>query len=156
MISIRRILAPTDFSDNSTRAVRYAAELAAKFEAELVLLHVVQDLALVLPDAVMPTPVATPNLDDMIAAAKTGIANLVGSLNLGALNPKAEVRVGSPATEIVAAAADLKADLLCVSTHGRTGLAHFLLGSVAEKIVRHAPCPVLSVRPKCKQLTGNG
>src|SRR6185437_14621592 len=100
MISIRRILAPTDFSDNSTRAVRYAAELAAKFEAELVLLHVVQDLALVLPDAVMPTAVATPNLDDMIAAAKTGIANLVGSLHLSELNPMAEVRVGSPATEI--------------------------------------------------------
>ena len=147
MISIRRILAPTDFSDNSTRGVRYAAELAEKFQAELVLLHVVQDLALVLPDAVMPTPVATPNLDDMIAAAKTGIANLVGKLDLGRLNPKAEVRVGVPAAEIVSAAGDLKADLLCVSTHGRTGLAHFLLGSVAEKIVRHAPCPVLSVRP---------
>jgi universal stress protein A len=104
-------------------------------------------LALVLPDAVMPTPVATPNLDDMIAAARTGIANLVAKLDLGRLNPKAEVRVGSPATEIVAAAGDLKADMLCVSTHGRTGLAHFLLGSVAEKIIRHAPCPVLTVRP---------
>jgi len=150
MITVRRILAPTDFSDNSAAAVRYAAELADKFQADLVLLHVVQDLALVLPDAVMPTPVATPNLDDMIAAAKTGISNLVGKLDLARLNPKAEVRVGSPATEIVAAAGDLKADLLCVSTHGRTGLAHFLLGSVAEKIVRHAPCPVLTVRPVAK------
>lgn len=150
MIAIQRILAPTDFSDNSTRAVRYAAELAEKFSSEMILLHVVQDLALVLPDAVMPTPVTTPNLDEMIAAARTGIANLIGSLHLEALKPRAEVRVGSPATEIVAAAADLKADLLCVSTHGRTGLAHFLLGSVAEKIVRHAPCPVLSVRPKSK------
>src|SRR5882762_7112487 len=150
MIAIRRILVPTDFSENSTRAVRFAAELAEKFQAEIVLLHVVQDLALVLPDAVMPTPVATPNLDDMISAAKTGIANLVTSLNLAHLNPKAEVRVGSPATEIVSAAGDLKADLLCVSTHGRTGLAHFLLGSVAEKIVRHAPCPVLTVRPTAK------
>jgi universal stress protein A len=131
MITVHRILAPTDFSDNSTRAVRFAAELADKFQADLVLLHVVQDLALVLPDAVMPTPVATPNLDDMIAAARTGIANLVAKLDLGRLNPKAEVRVGSPATEIVAAAGDLKADMLCVSTHGRTGLAHFLLGSVA-------------------------
>ena len=150
MITVRRILAPTDFSDNSTAAVRYAAELADKFQAEVVLLHVVQDLALVLPDAVMPTPVATPNLDDMIAAAKTGIANLVRELDLARLNPKSEVRVGSPATEIVAAAEDLKADLLCVSTHGRTGLAHFLLGSVAEKIIRHAPCPVLTVRPPVK------
>jgi nucleotide-binding universal stress UspA family protein len=147
MIAIRRILAPTDFSDNSKPAVRFAAELAEKFQAEFILLHVVQDLALVLPDAVMPTPVTTPNLEEMIAGAKTGIATLVASLNLGRLNPKAEVRVGSPATEIVAAAGDLKADLLCVSTHGRTGLAHFLLGSVAEKIVRHSPCAVLTVRP---------
>ena len=147
MITVHRILAPTDFSDNSMRAVRFAAELADKFGAELVLLHVVQDLALVLPDAVMPTPVATPNLDDMIAAARTGIANLVAKLDLGRLKPRSEVRVGSPATEIVAAAGDLKADMLCVSTHGRTGLAHFLLGSVAEKIIRHAPCPVLTVRP---------
>jgi nucleotide-binding universal stress UspA family protein len=152
MIAIRRILAPTDFSDNSAPAVRYAAELAEKFEAELVLLHVVQDLALVLPDAVMPTPVATPDLDEMIAAAKSGIANQVKDLDLARLNPKSEVRVGTPATEIVAAAEDLKADLLCVSTHGRTGLAHLLLGSVAEKIVRHAPasCPVLVVRPPAK------
>jgi nucleotide-binding universal stress UspA family protein len=117
-----------------------------------VLLHVVQDLALVLPDAVMPTPVATPDLDEMIAAAKTGVANIVARLDLGRLNPKSEVRVGTPATEIVAAAEDLKADLLCVSTHGRTGLAHLLLGSVAEKIVRHAPasCPVLVVRPPAR------
>ena len=147
MIALHRILVPTDFSENSNRAVRYAAELAEKFESEIVFLHVVQDLALVLPDAVMPTPVATPNLDDMIASAKTGIANLVTSLGLAKLNPKAEVRIGSPASEIVSAAADLKADLLCISTHGRTGLAHLLLGSVAEKIVRHAPCPVLTVRP---------
>ena len=150
MIAIRRILVPTDFSDNSNAAVRFAAELADKFAAEIVLLHVVQDLALVLPDAVMPTPVATPNLDDMIASAKTGIGNVVAALGLTRLNPKSEVRVGAPATEIVVAAGDLKADLLCISTHGRTGLAHLLLGSVAEKIVRHAPCPVLTVRPVAK------
>ena len=98
----------------------------------------------------MPTPVATPNLDDMIAAAKDGIATVARTLDLARLNPKAEVRVGTPATEIVAAADDLKADLLCISTHGRTGLAHLLLGSVAERIIRHAPpaCPVLVVRPQ--------
>ena len=147
MFAIKRILVPTDFSDNSERAVRYAAELAEKFQSEVVLLHVVQDLALILPDAVMPIAVATPDLNNMIASAKTGLANLVASLNLAHLNPKVEVRVGNPPSEIVSAASDLKADLLCISTHGRTGLAHFLLGSVAEKIVRHAPCPVLTVRP---------
>jgi nucleotide-binding universal stress UspA family protein len=150
MISIRRILVPTDFSDNSLAAVRYAAELADKFGAELVLLHVVQDVALVLPDAVMPTPVVTPDLTQMADAAKAGLAKIIDSQNLGRLNPRSEVRVGSPAAEIDAAAKDLKADLICVSTHGRTGLAHLLLGSVAERIVRYAPCPVLIVRPVAK------
>jgi nucleotide-binding universal stress UspA family protein len=150
MVSIRRILVPTDFSDNSARAVRYAAELADKFGSELVLLHVVQDLALVLPDAVMPTPIPTADLDQLMESAKAGLKAQVEALGLGRLNPKTEVRFGSPAGEIDAAAKDLAADLICVSTHGRTGIAHLLLGSVAEKIVRHAPCPVLIVRPTMK------
>ncbi len=147
MISIRRILAPSDFSDHSLPPVRYAAELADKFGAELVLLHVVQDLALVLPDAVMPTAVASPDVGAMMDAAKDGLTALVDRLGLARLNPRTEVRVGSPAGEITAAAADLKSDLICIGTHGRGGLAHMLLGSVAEKIIRHAPCPVLTVRP---------
>jgi nucleotide-binding universal stress UspA family protein len=150
MITIRRILAPTDFSDNALPAVRYAVELADKFAAELVLLHVVQDLALVLPDAVMATPVVSPDLAQLVTAARTGLANLIAAEKLGRLNPKVEVRIGAPAGEIVDAADELKCDLICVSTHGRTGLAHLLLGSVAEKIVRHAPCPVLTVRPAKK------
>jgi nucleotide-binding universal stress UspA family protein len=150
MVTIRRILAPTDFSDAGARAVRYAAELADKFGAELILLHVIQDLALVLPDAVMPTPLPTADLDHLTQSARTALQNQIAALNLGRLNPRAEVRYGSPAGEIVAAAKDLGADLICVSTHGRTGLAHLLLGSVAEKIVRHAPCPVLVVRPTQK------
>lgn len=147
MITIRRILAPSDFSDSSAPAVRYAAEMAEKFGAELVLLHVVQDLTLVVPDVMMPAPMAAPALDDMVAAARTGIAGLVEKLGLQRFAPKAEVRIGAPAAEIVAAAGELKADLLCIGTHGRTGLAHLLLGSVAERIVRHSPCPVLTVRP---------
>lgn len=148
MVSIKRILAPTDFDDCSIPTVRYAAELAEKFGSELILMNVIQDLALALPDAVMPTPVPAPVITQLIEAAKTGLANLVASENLGRLKPRMEVRVGSPAGEIVAAAHDLKADLLCIGTHGRGGLAHFLLGSVAEKIVRQAPCPVLTIRPQ--------
>jgi nucleotide-binding universal stress UspA family protein len=150
VVTIRRILAPTDFSDSSAPAVRYAAELADKFAAELVLLHVVQDLALVLPDAVMPTPMPSADLTQLIDAGRTGLANQIAALGLARLNPRAEVRVGSPYAEIDAAAKDLGADLICVSTHGRTGLAHLLLGSVAEKVVRHAPCPVLIVPSKAK------
>lgn len=144
MIPIRRILVPTDFTDHSLPPVRAAAELADKFGAELVLLHVVPDLAMALPDAVMPTP--APDLGGMMDAGKDGLANLIRTLDLGRLNPRAEVRVGAPAGEIVAAAADLKVDLICLGTHGRGGLAHWLLGSIAETIVRQAPCSVLTVR----------
>jgi nucleotide-binding universal stress UspA family protein len=147
MLPIKRILVPTDFGDCSTPALRLAVELADKFGAELVLLHVVQDLALAMPDAVMPTPVPGPDLGQLIEAGKTGLANLIEREQLGRLRPKMEVRVGSPVAEIVAAAGDLKADLLCVGTHGRTGLAHLLLGSQAERIIRESPCPVLTVKP---------
>ena len=147
MLPIRRILVPTDFGECSAPAVRLAAELADKFAAELILLHVVQDLALAMPDAVMPTPVPGPDLGQLIDAGKVGLANLIEREILSRLSPRTEVRVGSPVPEIVSAATDLKADLLCVGTHGRTGLAHLLLGSQAERIIREAPCPVLTVKP---------
>jgi universal stress protein A len=148
MITIRRILVPTDFSEHALPAVRYAAELADKFGAELILLHVVPDAVLALPDAVMPTPTPLADLDALTAAGKQGLANLIAAEKLESRHPRIEVRIGSPTAEIVAAANDLHADLLCIGTHGRSGLARVLLGSVAEHILRQAPCPVLTVRPK--------
>lgn len=148
MISIKRILVPTDFSDCALSAVRYAAELADKFAAELILLHVVPDTVLALPDAVMPTPVPSVNLDALTDAGKQGLANLIVSEKLERHRPRPEVRIGSPAGEIVAAARDLHADLVCIGTHGRGGIARVLLGSVAEHVLRQSPCPVLTVRPK--------
>lgn len=148
MISIKRILVPTDFSDCALPAVRYAAELADKFAAELILLHVVPDAVLALPDAVMPTPAPLADLSAMTDAGKTGLTNLIKTEKLESRHPRPEVRIGSPAQEIVAAAKDLHADLVCIGTHGRGGIARVLLGSVAEMVVRQAPCPVLTVRPK--------
>lgn len=147
MVSIRRILAPTDFSDRTSKAVRYAAELADKFGAELILLHVVPDAVLALPDAVMPAPLPAADLNSLTAGGKSGLKNVVAALGLERLNPRLEVRIGSPEQEITAAATDLGVDLVCVSTHGRDGLSRVLLGSIAEQVVRHAPCPVLTVRP---------
>lgn len=147
MKPIRRILVATDFGECSAPAVRLAAHLAEQLHAELVLLHVVQELTLAIPEAVMPTPVPGPDLAEAIAAARDGLQQLIRSERLEHLQPRTEVRVGSPVTEIVAAAKDLHADLLCVGTHGRTGLAHLLLGSQAERILREAPCPVLTVKP---------
>ncbi len=148
MIAIRRILVPTDFSACALPAVRYAAELADKFAAELILLHVVPDAVLALPDAVMPTPAPVADLDALTTAGKEGLTNLIAAEKLEGRHPRCEVRIGSPAAEIVAAASDLHADLVCVGTHGRGGIARVLLGSVAEHVVRQAPCPVLTVRSK--------
>ncbi|MFM8273008.1 MAG: universal stress protein [Gemmata sp.] len=147
MITISRILVPTDLSDCATCAVRYGAELAARFGAELVLLHVVPDTVLALPDAVMPAPAPLADLQELRAAGRAGLAHLVAALKLENRSPRAEVRLGSPGQEIVAAASDLHADLVCIATHGRGGLSRVILGSVAEQVVRHAPCPVLTVRP---------
>ena len=148
MISIRRILAPTDFSDHALPAVRYAIELADKLAAELILLHVVPDAVLALPDAVMPTPAPMTDLNELTEAGKAGLAKLIAAEKLELRRPRCEVRIGSPAVEIIAAAKDLHADLVCVATHGRGGLARVILGSVAEMVVRQAPCPVLTVRSK--------
>jgi nucleotide-binding universal stress UspA family protein len=148
MITIRRILVPTDFSDCALPAVRYAAELANKFGSELILLHVVPDAVLALPDAVMPTPTPLADLNALTDAGKQGLANLIAAEKLQERRPRSEVRIGSPAQEITAAATDLHADLVCIGTHGRGGLARVLLGSVAEHVLRQAPCPVLTVRSK--------
>jgi nucleotide-binding universal stress UspA family protein len=150
MIAIRRILVPVDFGGCTTCAVRHAAELADKFAAELILLNVVQDLAVPMPDAMMPTPVPGPAIPELIDAGKTGLRNLVASEKLERLHPRLEVRVGSPAGEIIAAASESNVDLICIGTHGRGGLAHFFLGSVAEKVVRQSPVPVLTVRPDAR------
>jgi nucleotide-binding universal stress UspA family protein len=87
-------------------------------------------------------------LQVLMDAGQQGLANLIASEKLESRHPRAEVRIGSPAAEIVAAASDLHADLVCIGTHGRGGLARVILGSVAELVVRQAPCPVLTVRPK--------
>jgi universal stress protein A len=148
MIGIRRILVPVDFDVCTSPTVRFAAELAEKFGAELILLNVVQDVSLAMADAVMPTPAPVSELTQLMDAAKSGLANLVNTEKLSRFHPRLEVRVGSPAGEIIAAASELKVDLVCIGTHGRRGIVHLILGSVAEKVVRQAPCPVLTIRPR--------
>ncbi len=146
MISIRRILVPVDLSGTSEHALVYAGELAEKLGAQLTILYVVPEPAAVLPDMMMPVPVATADVDDLTAAGQQSLAELIAAKNLGRLNPTAEVRLGDAGEEIVAAAKELNADMIVVGTHGRSGLKHLLLGSVADHVVRHAPCPGLTVR----------
>jgi nucleotide-binding universal stress UspA family protein len=146
VIDLRHILAPTDFSPPSDHALKYAAALAEKFGAELVLLHVVQDLGTFYPDPAMAAPAIGGGLDQLTAAVHAGFDRAIEEHHLQRLAPRREVREGAAAAEIVRFAAEAKTDLIVMGTHGRTGLAHVVLGSVTEKVIREAPCPVLAVR----------
>jgi nucleotide-binding universal stress UspA family protein len=146
MINLKRILVPTDFSNYSQSALRYGAAFADKFGAELYLLHVFQDLAVSQPEAVtVGSPIVAP-LEQFMAAAQTSLERLIQASNLSGLQVHPEVRAGAPFDEIVQFATDKDIDLIVMGTHGRGWLAHVLLGSVTEKVVRKAPCPVLTVR----------
>ena len=147
-----RILVPVDFSSASGKAVAYADAFAATFGASVVLIHVVEPL--VLPSEFGYVPAPSPE-EEMrhLAAVKTRLQSVAADLD-SAKRSSVEVRIGRPWQEITAAAQDLGADLLVITTHGRTGIKHVLMGSVAEKIVRHAGCPVLVVRPEEKDFVG--
>ena len=145
MIDLKRILLPTDFSKFSHNALNYAVALAEKFGAELYLLNVVQDIGVLLPDMVSAVPVLPP-MDQITAGVREALQRLIQENHLEQIKVQAEVREGTPFYEIIQFAKDKNIDLIVMGTHGRSGLAHVLMGSVAEKVVRKAPCPVLTVR----------
>jgi len=148
MIKLNRILIPTDFSDFSKPAMTYACAMAARFESELHLLHVSPDAAMVMPDV---TAYGIENMMvDVAAIEKSSMEQLQRLPPDNWENGREIVRVtkmGSPFLEIIQYAKDMDIDLIVIGTHGRSGLMHLLMGSVAENIVRKAPCPVLTVKP---------
>jgi nucleotide-binding universal stress UspA family protein len=146
MINLHRILVPTDFSKHSENALTYATAFAEKFGAELYLLHVVQDLAVFIPEALTAAPPISPPVEQLTAAVRQALDRVIESHQLRRFNAHAEVREGNPFYEIVRFAKEENIDLIIMGTHGHSGLVHVLLGSVAEKVVRKAPCPVLTVR----------
>jgi nucleotide-binding universal stress UspA family protein len=146
MIDLHRIAVPTDFSKYSQTALTYAAAFAEKFGAELYLLHVVQDLAVFIPDMVTVAPPLAPSVDQLSAAVREALDRLVKEEHLQRFKVHKEVREGTPFYEIIRFAKEADIDLIVMGTHGHSGLAHVLLGSVTEKVVRKAPCPVLTVR----------
>ncbi len=146
MIKLQRILLPTDFSEFSAAARMYACAFADQFQAELHVLHVIQDLAPLVPE---PGAALAPPLDYLRELELNAQAMLERALDaqwsVGKKIVKA-VRQGPPFLEIIHYAQETNIDLIVIGTHGRSGLAHMLMGSVAEKVVRKAPCPVLTVR----------
>ena len=135
------ILVATDLSPESAKALKYAVALAGRTEAQITLLHVIEPVA---PE-LQPFPM-TVDENLSIHEAQVAMRIFCKRRNFPLPSIRTLVRIGTPWHEIVQAAHELKSQLLVVATHGRTGLKHLLIGSTAEKVVRHAPCPVLAVR----------
>ena len=148
-MTLQHLLVPVDFSEGTPATLTFALELAGKFSARLTLFHVVE-LALMpagdfylAGDMAAMTGAFTQNL---IEAARQQMKALAATIPAG-VPVDTSIKVGIPWHCIVQQATDFPTDLVVMSTHGRSGLKHLWMGSVAERVVQHAPCPVLVVRP---------
>jgi nucleotide-binding universal stress UspA family protein len=150
----KKILCPVDFSQPARSAMRLAADLSARFGAELTLFHAYPLPGYTLPEgSVLPS---TKMLQDLADQAEAHLVAWKGEAEaLGAGTVATAKSVGEPASEIAEVARRGGFDLVVVGTHGRTGLRHALLGSVAERVVRKVACPVLTVRPEAEGRGGD-
>ncbi len=147
MLTLKRILCPVDFSELSLNALTFAVDLASKFQAELHLLHVFEgyDAISLNPEtAMIPMPQWLTELRKVCHEKLAALPNA----DLAARCPSIvrAHREGPAIHEILEYAAHQKIDLIVLATHGRTGIKHLLMGSVAENVVRSASCPVLTIR----------
>jgi nucleotide-binding universal stress UspA family protein len=140
---MKQILVPIDFSRTSIEALRQAEIFAEKFGASLMLLHVVEKAPFMSDMRNVPLAMSE---DEVAEKAKVDLTLLAKRELKEKTTHQINVRVGKAYHEINEAAKELRADLIVISTHGYTGLKHTLLGSTTERVVRHAPCPVLVVR----------
>lgn len=143
-MAFKTLLIATDFSELAARAVLQGVELARSAGAGLILLHVVENTWY--PGTFGVGPMPLPDFEQQIkAAARDRLEAIRKELVPPGMSCRTLLADGVPWSEIVRAARDEKADLIVVATHGFTGLKHALLGSQAERVVRHSPCPVLTV-----------
>jgi len=144
--TITRILVPLDFSTTSDAALDFAKTVAGSFKASLHLLHVFEDPMLATGFAEAYAPLPPDTRAALIDDAGTELANRLPGDERSRFRATTDVISGFSATAIVEYAQDHDIDLIVMGTHGRTGLAHLVIGSVAERVVRLAQCPVLTVR----------
>lgn len=143
MITLKNILCPVDHSECSYLALKYAISLALKDEAKLYLMHVVDtrlyDTEIYKFSSYKPNDIDMSKIrEDLMKSLPDGTTDL--------LDVETIIVNGVPFNEIISASKEIGADLIVIGTHGRTGLSHIMMGSVAEKVVRKAACPVLTVR----------
>jgi universal stress protein A len=145
-MEIKTILCPIDFSEISANALEYAVFLASHHHAELLILHVVEQLHEFEHYQIL---VLTPQelSEEMEKQAHEKLTKLTEQIKK-TIKVEAVVRQGKPFVEIIKEAKEKDMDLIVMASHGRTGVSHMLMGSVAEKVVRKAHCPVLIVRNK--------
>jgi nucleotide-binding universal stress UspA family protein len=146
-MTIRRIFVPIDFSDSSKRALDYAIDLGRTLGADLTILFVAEPIYFATPGDLYGTSANLGMLlDEQRRGARCELKKLAARLEKRGVNAKTVLGSGVPHEVIVATAKARKADLIVMATHGRGGLSHMLMGSVAEKVVRSATCPLLTIR----------
>jgi universal stress protein A len=146
-LDIKRVLAPVDFSESSRKAFHYAYHFARQFQAELMLLHII------VSDS-DPAKKRSAKEDKAYAAFHEATARRLSEWRneiTSEVSVKAVIREGTSAPQaIIEAGRDSNSDLIVIGNHGRSGLAAVFIGSTAERVVRHAPCPVLVIRERGK------
>jgi nucleotide-binding universal stress UspA family protein len=142
-LKLKRILVPIDFSKHSQRALEHALAIAGQFGSEIVLVNVIEQFIYPGDWSYLPMP-----LGEYVSERQDENVEKMATLMKGSkVKNHAIVRIGRAWEEIVNTAKKLKTDLIVIATHGYTGLRHVLVGSVAERVVQHAPCAVLTIRP---------
>lgn len=145
MIVLKHVLLPVDFSDNSVRATEYAILFCQRYRATLHLLHVIEDPMVYLP---VLESYSLPSHGQLETYAQDRLENWLPSEQVDGLTVEYQWMHGNPAARIVEYARDCRLDLIVMGAHGRGGATHLLMGNTAEKVVRRAPCPVLTVNPE--------
>jgi nucleotide-binding universal stress UspA family protein len=145
MINLKRILVPTDFSESARHALTYAVSFAREYKAEIVLLHVVENLTVGYASDLFPVPMAEV-FEEISGYAKIELGKLAAEVRSKGAEVREQVIQGKPSAEILRIAREEAADMIVLGTHGKGLLDQALFGSTAERVLRKAPCPVLTVR----------
>jgi nucleotide-binding universal stress UspA family protein len=148
-IKIKKILVPIDFSDYSKTALKYSANYAKQFGADLILIYVVEPI--IYPPDFSMGQLALPNVNlELDKRASEELQKLAQNEIDKSIKVKTLVKTGKPFVEIIDVAQNEDVDLIIIATHGHSGMEHILFGSTADKVVRKAPCPVLTIREPIK------
>lgn len=146
---IKKILVPVDFSDYSRNALNYAVQFAKEINAEIYSIYVVEPL--IFPADFSMGQISIPAMDvDTTKRAKEELETFMNNLLGPGCKVDTIIKTGKPFVEINETAAELDIDLIIIATHGHTGVEHLFFGGTAEKVVRKAPCPVLTLREPIK------